>query len=79
MFRLQHWDVNNELLHGQLYEEITGDPEFTQDIFRAVHAQDPNTKLFLNDYNVVANGGSTSVCFVAFSKSFRRYSILNMK
>lgn len=59
--RVEHWDVNNELLHGQLYEELTGDPHFTGEIFRSVSAFDPDVKLFLNDYNVVANGGSTNV------------------
>ncbi|KAL4233814.1 hypothetical protein ACF0H5_008492 [Mactra antiquata] len=57
--KLEHWDVNNELLHGQLYEEVSGDPTFTQDIYRWVHAADPNTKLFLNDYDVVAMGSVT--------------------
>ena len=59
--RLDHWDVNNELLHGQLYEEMTRDQTYTQEIFRAVHAHDPKPKLFLNDYNVVAGGAVTDV------------------
>lgn len=59
MGKLEHWDVNNELLHGQLYEEMTRDPTYTQEIFRAVHARDPKPKLFLNDYNVVAGGAVT--------------------
>ncbi|WAR09058.1 XYN2-like protein [Mya arenaria] len=57
--KLDHWDVNNELLHGQVYEEMTGDPTYSQHIFRAVHARDPRAKLFLNEYNVVANGATT--------------------
>lgn len=57
--KLDHWDVNNELLHGQEYEEITKDPTYTQGIFRLVHQLDPGPKLFLNDYNVVAVGANT--------------------
>ena len=53
--------MNNELLHGQEYEEITKDPTYTQDIFRRVHQLDPGPKLFLNDYNVVAVGANTDV------------------
>lgn len=59
MGKLDHWDVNNELLHGQLYEEMTRDPTYTQKIFQEVHARDPKPKLFLNDYNVVAGGAVT--------------------
>ena len=59
--RLAHWDVNNELLHGQEYEEITKDPTYSQEIYRLVHQLDPTPKLFLNDYNVVAVGANTDV------------------
>lgn len=67
-YRLEHWDVNNELLHGQIYEDITGDPNYTQDIFRLVHQLDPGPKLFLNDYNVVSSGASTAVVILFFIK-----------
>ncbi|KAH3729641.1 hypothetical protein DPMN_055616 [Dreissena polymorpha] len=51
------------MLHGQVYEEITRDPNYSQHIYRAVHAADPSVKLFLNEYNVLANGDSTEVTF----------------
>ena len=44
---------------------MTGDLNYTQDIYRSVHQHDPDTKLFLNDYNVVANGASTDVRIIA--------------
>ncbi|GFR61195.1 endo-1,4-beta-xylanase [Elysia marginata] len=57
--KLGHWDVNNELLHGNYYEEKTNDPDFTKQMFQKVHAEDPTPKLFLNDYGAVAKGSST--------------------
>ncbi|KAH3729617.1 hypothetical protein DPMN_055592 [Dreissena polymorpha] len=68
--KLAHWDVNNEMLHGQVYEEITRDPNYSQHIYRAVHAADPSVKLFLNEYNVLANGDSTED-FVRQALSFK--------
>ncbi|ESO88545.1 hypothetical protein LOTGIDRAFT_125612, partial [Lottia gigantea] len=56
---LEHWDVNNENVHGNYYEERTGDVNITQWMFREIHKRDPDVKLFLNDFSVVSssNGG----------------------
>ncbi|XP_064603715.1 uncharacterized protein LOC135469112 [Liolophura sinensis] len=56
---VKHWDVNNELLHGNWYETKLNDTEYTKDVFRMIHHWDPNVKLFLNDYNTVGSGGAT--------------------
>ncbi|PVD26374.1 hypothetical protein C0Q70_14048 [Pomacea canaliculata] len=56
---LEHWDVNNENLHGQFFQNQLNDPSYNLELFRIAHAADPQPKLFLNDYNVVASGGST--------------------
>nr|KAG5712883.1 hypothetical protein BaRGS_007480 [Batillaria attramentaria] len=56
---LPHWDVNNEILHGHWFQDRLHDPNFSLEIFRLAHRTDPNVKLFLNDYNVVAAGWST--------------------
>jgi endo-1,4-beta-xylanase len=55
------YDVNNENLHGFWYESKTSDKDFTEDMIRWMHQQDPNVQLCLNDYNVVADGMFTSV------------------
>nr|QGJ04027.1 cellulase [Rapana venosa] len=57
---LEHWDVNNENLHGQWFQNQLHDPSYNLELFRIAHAQDSGIKLFLNDYNVVANWGSTN-------------------
>ena len=59
--RLEHWDVNNENLHGQWYQDALQDPDYNLELFRIAHHYDPSVKLFLNDYSVVASGSSTNV------------------
>ncbi|XP_070179899.1 uncharacterized protein [Littorina saxatilis] len=57
---LEHWDVNNENLHGTWFQDRLHDPNYDIELFREAHQADPSVKLFLNDYNVVATGASTS-------------------
>lgn len=54
--RLKHWDVDNENLHGDLYARRTGNLNISMDMFRDVHAAEPNAELFLNDYSIVKSG-----------------------
>ena len=63
-YRLEHWDVNNENLHGDFYERQTGDANITMKMFRDMYALDQTTKLFLNDYNVIKYSGNqlATVC-----------------
>ncbi|XP_070182068.1 anti-sigma-I factor RsgI6-like isoform X2 [Littorina saxatilis] len=56
---LEHWDVNNENLHGTWYQDRLHDPDYDLELFRIAHAQDSHVKLFLNDFSVVAQGAST--------------------
>ncbi|XP_046331187.2 endo-1,4-beta-xylanase 3-like [Haliotis rufescens] len=72
--QLGHWDVNNELLHGQLYEEKTGDAQYSEKIYDMVHKADPVPKLFLNDYEVVAVGAVTDA-YVAQAKEFKKANV----
>jgi endo-1,4-beta-xylanase len=48
-----HWDVNNELLHGDYFGDRLGD-WVNPWMFQHAHALDPQARLFANDYNVVA-------------------------
>ncbi|XP_046574253.1 endo-1,4-beta-xylanase 1-like [Haliotis rubra] len=72
--QLNHWDVNNELLHGQLYEEKIGDPHYSEKIYDMVHKADPFPTLFLNDYDVVAVGGVTDA-YVQQAKAFKNANV----
>ncbi|CAH1253915.1 Hypp1269 [Branchiostoma lanceolatum] len=58
--RLVHWDVNNEMLHGDFYVQHTGSSQIRYEMFRKVKEKDPTAKLFLNDYNVVSYWGETN-------------------
>ncbi|XP_046546463.1 endo-1,4-beta-xylanase 3-like [Haliotis rubra] len=72
--KLKHWDVNNELLHGHWFEEQTGDKFFSHKIFAKLHQADPSVKLFLNDFNVVARGTSTSA-YVDQAREFKSANV----
>lgn len=47
-----HWDVDNEMLHYDFYEQRLG-PNTTLDFFRTAQGSDPLARLFMNDYNVL--------------------------
>ena len=48
-----HWDVNNEMLHGDFFGQRLGG-WVNPWMFQHARALDSNVKLFVNDYNVVA-------------------------
>lgn len=49
----KHWDVNNEMLHGNYFGNRLGN--WVNDwMFKYARSRDPNVELFVNDYNVVA-------------------------
>lgn len=60
-YRLLHWDVNNENLHGDFFERHTTDPDITHKMFQWIHSIDPSIKLFLNDYSVLPVSTMTTV------------------
>ncbi|XP_046558096.1 anti-sigma-I factor RsgI6-like [Haliotis rubra] len=56
---VEHWDVNNENLHGFWFQNTLNDRDYDLEIFRIAHQAGPNVKMFLNDYSVVSSGGMT--------------------
>lgn len=69
-----HWDVNNEMLHFDFYEDRLG-PNATLAIFKAAHEADPLATLFMNEYNVVetcSDSHSTVDSFVSRMRELRR-------
>ncbi|KAK7104506.1 uncharacterized protein [Littorina saxatilis] len=71
---LEHWDVNNEMLHGSWYQTRAGDPNYNMELFRIAHHADPNVKLFLNDYNVVVSSASTGD-YLAQAKKYKAANV----
>jgi len=49
----RHWDVNNEMLHGNFFGNRLGN-WVNPWMFQHARLQDTNVTLFVNDYNVVA-------------------------
>ncbi|KAK7310533.1 hypothetical protein RJT34_08097 [Clitoria ternatea] len=47
-----HWDISNEMLHFDFYEQRLG-PGATLHFFETAHKSDPLATLFMNDFNVV--------------------------
>ncbi|PON90012.1 1,4-alpha-glucan-branching enzyme [Trema orientale] len=47
-----HWDVSNEMLHFDFYEQRLG-PDATQSFYESAHKYDPLATLFMNEFNVV--------------------------
>ncbi|KAF2302034.1 hypothetical protein GH714_031573 [Hevea brasiliensis] len=47
-----HWDVSNEMLHFDFYEQRLG-PDATLYFYETAHIADPSATLFMNEFNVV--------------------------
>ena len=60
-YSLEHWDVNNENLHGQWFQNQLNDRDYDLELFRMMYQVDPQPKLFLNEYDVVSTGATTPV------------------
>jgi endo-1,4-beta-xylanase len=50
--RFAEYDLNNEMIHGNYYEERLG-PEITKLMAVWAHNGDPDAKLFVNDYDIL--------------------------
>ena len=68
-----HWDVNNEMLHFNFYEQRLG-PNATAEFFSVAQDADPLATLFMNEYNVIEtcdDVSSTVDAYVARLKDLR--------
>ncbi|XP_047956325.1 endo-1,4-beta-xylanase 5 isoform X2 [Salvia hispanica] len=69
-----HWDVNNEMLHFDFYEDRLG-PNATLRLFKAAHQSDPLATLFMNEFNVVetcSDAESTVDAYVSRMRGLQR-------
>jgi GH35 family endo-1,4-beta-xylanase len=55
----KHWDVNNEMLHGNFFEDRLG-PGITKYMHDRTSELDPAALVTINDYNVIAGGWDTN-------------------
>ncbi|KAK4477221.1 hypothetical protein RD792_016435 [Penstemon davidsonii] len=69
-----HWDVNNEMLHYDFYEQRLG-PNATLRIFEAVHRADPLTTLFMNEFNVIETCSDVNSTVDAYVSRMRELEI----
>ncbi|KAL2346050.1 hypothetical protein Fmac_000050 [Flemingia macrophylla] len=72
-----HWDVSNEMLHFDFYEQRLG-PDATYHLFETAHESDPLATLFMNDYNVVetcSDANSTVDAYISRVRALRQHGI----
>lgn len=50
--RFAEYDLNNEMIHGNYYEDRLG-PEITKLMAQWAHNGDPDARLYLNDYDIL--------------------------
>ncbi|MFS7978413.1 putative endo-1,4-beta-xylanase [Helianthus anomalus] len=72
-----HWDVSNEFLHFNFYEDKLGE-NATYEFFKAAHEADPLATLFMNDFNVVESCrdvNSTVDSYISKMRDLRRFGV----
>lgn len=50
--RFEEYDLNNEMIHGNYYEERLGE-DITKNMAKWAHNGDPGIRLYLNDYDIL--------------------------
>ena len=51
--KVVHWDVNNEMLHGSFFKDRLGEGIHAW-MFKRAHEIDPQSRLFVNDFNILS-------------------------
>ncbi|PVD19687.1 hypothetical protein C0Q70_20177 [Pomacea canaliculata] len=69
--KLAHWDVQNELLHEQYYEETLQDPNITMEMFKLVKRLDPCPQSLPQRLPGVTIGGKTEA-YHDLAEDFKR-------
>ncbi|KAK3421069.1 hypothetical protein EUGRSUZ_G01773 [Eucalyptus grandis] len=69
-----HWDVSNEMLHFDFYEQRLG-PNATLHFFQTAHESDPLATLFMNEFNVLetcSDANSTVDSYISRMRELKR-------
>lgn len=72
-----HWDVSNEMLHFDFYEQRLG-RNATLNFFKTAHEADPLATLFMNEFNVVetcADANSSVDGYVSRLRELKRSGV----
>ncbi len=59
--RFAEYDLNNEMIHGNYYEERLG-PDITRQMAQWVRQEDPHAALYLNDYDILTGARLDDYC-----------------
>lgn len=70
--RFAEYDLNNEMIHGNLYAERLG-PTITRDMVNWVREADPSAILYLNDYDILT--GKKLDAYVAHIRELRQMGV----
>jgi endo-1,4-beta-xylanase len=69
--RFAEYDLNNEMIHGNYYEDRLG-PEITKQMAQWAHNGDPDAKLYLNDYDVLINDSPLGIGLPEYMAHIRK-------
>jgi len=70
--RFAEYDLNNEMIHGNYYEERLG-PDITKLMAQWAHNGDPDAKLWLNDYDILT--GNRLADYIAHIRILQKQGI----
>jgi endo-1,4-beta-xylanase len=69
--RFAEYDFNNEMIHGNYYEDRLG-PEITKLMAQWAHNGDPGAKLYVNDYDVLITGSPLGIGLPEYMAHIRK-------
>lgn len=69
--RFAEYDLNNEMIHGNYYEDRLG-PEITKQMAQWALNGDPSAKLYLNDYDILISDSPLGIGLDDYMKHIRK-------
>lgn len=69
--RFAEYDLNNEMIHGNYFEDRLG-PEITKQMAEWALKGDPDAKLFVNDYDVLITGSPLGIGLPEYMAHIRK-------
>ncbi len=69
--RFAEYDLNNEMIHGNYYEDRLG-PEITKLMAEWAHEGDPDAKFWLNDYDILINDSPLGIGLPEYMAHIRK-------